>query len=572
MSDSTTQTVLIVSKDTALVESLISKNNTGFEFLARDTIQHVIDDKSILDINSLIIYDVDGSNIRLNSSVDNILSLKQLDPSQVLMVVGEADSLSEILKSNIQPLVYRAFTKPISPNQLFLAFNSANKLHDDLVEKQSSGVDISTIGAAENRTNVASISSERKTNSAIYAAVGVLALAIVGWFLFVGNSDEIDNSNTITQNTIETELEILEPLIATSDSISRINILNQNAANAMLDERIIAPKDDNALLYYNQVLAIDAYDTTAYQGKKNIADKLRTSYHTLVENTEFDRALKVINVLKRIEPLNIQNDTLLVSLEKSIDSHVSEIQKTGTSAEIANTTAVLERIGSAFGGSKSASEALQIEKNLVGKIDSALELNVLIPPAKNNAYSFVSNALKENTISKANIEPRVLVLNEKLLILANNHLENKNLDEATKLAALIKRLNVDRKSLVALNKKISAINSANTNSSENSELVVKEEAVLAKIIPAKVINRDPPRYPSRALTRGTEGWAQISFFIDTKGQPIQITSVDSKPKGVFEKAALKAIANWRFSPARNEETGKAVLSKLITTKVQFKID
>lgn len=573
MSDSATpQTVLIISEDTTLVESLINKNNTGYEFLARDSIQFIFDDPSILESNSLIIYDVDSASVDLKTSIDNILSLKKQDPTQVLMVVGEADSLGEILKSNIQPLIYRAFTKPISPNQIFLAFKSANKLHDDLIEKQAAGVDISAIGPAENRTSVSSISGERKNNTVIYAAVGVAALAIVGWLLFSDSKEQSDNPINITQDVNDTDLDIIEAIDTTSNSVTQVNNLNQSAANAMLDERIIAPKGDNALWYYDKVLAIDAYDTTAYQGKKNIADRLRTSYNTLVANAEFDRALKVINVLKRIEPLNIQNDALLAQLEKSIDTHVAKIKETGTSDEIAKTTAVLERIGSVFEGSKSASEALQIEKNIVLKIDTALETNVLIPPTKGNAFSFVSAALKNNTVSKANIEPRVNSLSEKLLVLANTSLKDSNFDEASKLALLIKRLNVDREGLADLNNKISSIKELNQGSTKVPETAAKEEVIPAKIIPAKVISRAPPRYPGRALTRGTEGWVQVSFFIDTKGQPVQIAAIDAKPKGVFEKAALKAIESWRFSPARNEETGQAVLSNAITTKVNFKLD
>ena len=46
------------------------------------------------------------------------------------------------------------------------------------------------------------------------------------------------------------EFNIIETTDSTSNSVTQVNNLNQSAANAMLDERIIAPKGDNALWYY----------------------------------------------------------------------------------------------------------------------------------------------------------------------------------------------------------------------------------------------------------------------------------------------------------------------------------
>jgi len=372
---------------------------------------------------------------------------------------------------------------------------------------------------------------------------------------------------------IDAVVETDEPAVVISASVQEINRLNQEAATAMLEERIIAPKGDNALEYYDQVLAIDAYDTTAYQGKKAIADRLRESYNQLVSNAEFDRALKVINVLQRIEPLNLQNDALLGGLEKAIDLHVKKVQASGTSEEVAQTSAVLEKIGDTFAGSQSASEALKNEQALLVKIDQALDQNILAPPAKGNAYSLVSNALKANTISKANISPRVKALSAKLLTIAETSVTENKLEDAEKLAALIKRLNVDRVGLAALNKKVEEVKQAALAVTEETPAVVEEVVPEPpKIIPAKIISRSPPRYPNKALNKGQEGWVEVRFVIDIRGEPIQIEVVNAEPKNAFENAALKAVRKWRFSPARNEETGLPVQSSAISTKVQFKLD
>src|SRR5690606_36807188 len=60
--------------------------------------------------------------------------------------------------------------------------------------------------------------------------------------------------------------------------------------------------------------------------------------------------------------------------------------------------------------------------------------------------------------------------------------------------------------------------------------------------------RVPPEYPPRALTRGLEGWVLVQFTISTIGTVKDPIVVDAEPKGVFDDAALKAIARWRYNP------------------------
>src|SRR5690606_36795770 len=63
--------------------------------------------------------------------------------------------------------------------------------------------------------------------------------------------------------------------------------------------------------------------------------------------------------------------------------------------------------------------------------------------------------------------------------------------------------------------------------------------------------RVPPEYPPRALSRGLEGWVQLQFTITTIGTVKDAIVVDASPKGVFDDAALKAIARWRYNPRVN---------------------
>ncbi len=45
-----------------------------------------------------------------------------------------------------------------------------------------------------------------------------------------------------------------------------------------------------------------------------------------------------------------------------------------------------------------------------------------------------------------------------------------------------------------------------------------------------------------------EGWVKMTFDIDEKGQPINILVVDSKPVGIFDKEAMRALKSWKYEP------------------------
>ncbi len=572
--------VLLISDDSNVVEAIINGNSTDLKINARETVDEVLKQPDLLDDNAIVILDCDTNGNDVEKAIDQAISLKKTDPTQVLMLVGEKDPLSEILKSNIQPIVYRAFNKPVGGNQVFLAFKSALSLHEELVGKQKAGEDIMIVGPAENRANLEQLAAQRKTNPAIYAGLAVVVLGLIA-FLFLGG-DEAPKQQVVVDNSLNIEQEVTQEI---NEAVSRTNELNQLASNAILDGRYIQPKGDNALEYYNQSLQIDPYDSVAYEGKKTVAAAIRSNYRTLVSEAKFDQALNAIDALRQIEPLNLENDQLSQELAKAVDSHVKKVRETGTQEEIAATSTVLERLGD-LGGDNSASKALQAEKALLDSIDSAIAAGNLTPPKKGNAYQLVSSALKGNKISRANSDPRVKLLSNKLLALANTNLNDDNLEEAVKLSALVKRINLTdgNDALDKLNKGIqskrAAIAEASKEKEEESKPAPLEEVAKVetskpeppKIIPAKIISRASPRYPSRALKNSTEGWVQVRFSINKEGIPFDIEVLDSEPGDTFNDAAIKSVKKWRFSPARNQRTGLPVESQNISTKVQFRLN
>jgi protein TonB len=80
--------------------------------------------------------------------------------------------------------------------------------------------------------------------------------------------------------------------------------------------------------------------------------------------------------------------------------------------------------------------------------------------------------------------------------------------------------------------------------------------------------RIPPVYPARALRSGIEGVVTVEFTISADGSVKDAVVVKAKPPKIFDKAVLKSITRWKFSPDMVD--GKPV-EKRARQDVKFKL-
>lgn len=75
---------------------------------------------------------------------------------------------------------------------------------------------------------------------------------------------------------------------------------------------------------------------------------------------------------------------------------------------------------------------------------------------------------------------------------------------------------------------------------------------------AQATRRVPPEYPSRAQRRGLEGHVVVQFIIapDGRVEPSSIKVVEADPRGVFDRAARRAIADWQFVTAEGRRRAR----------------
>lgn len=78
----------------------------------------------------------------------------------------------------------------------------------------------------------------------------------------------------------------------------------------------------------------------------------------------------------------------------------------------------------------------------------------------------------------------------------------------------------------------------------------------------------PPNYPLSAKRRNIQGYVVLNFIIDKEGNVRDIVVKDSKPKGIFEEEAKKAIAKWKFKPKFD---GDKALEQLAEQRMEFNL-
>ena len=79
-----------------------------------------------------------------------------------------------------------------------------------------------------------------------------------------------------------------------------------------------------------------------------------------------------------------------------------------------------------------------------------------------------------------------------------------------------------------------------------------------------------PMYPPRAAQRKIEGWVELEFTISATGAVKKPHVIRSKPPGVFDKAALRAVRKWKYKP--RVENGVAIETSGVRVRLTFNLE
>jgi protein TonB len=79
-----------------------------------------------------------------------------------------------------------------------------------------------------------------------------------------------------------------------------------------------------------------------------------------------------------------------------------------------------------------------------------------------------------------------------------------------------------------------------------------------------------PVYPRRAQTRGIEGYVLLEFVVTRTGAVIDPVVIESKPPGIFDRAAMNAALKFKYKP--KVVNGEAIDVAGVRNRITFELE
>jgi len=81
--------------------------------------------------------------------------------------------------------------------------------------------------------------------------------------------------------------------------------------------------------------------------------------------------------------------------------------------------------------------------------------------------------------------------------------------------------------------------------------------------------RMPAQYPNKAKRRNIEGFVKARLEVNAQGTVDSVEIIDAKPRGVFERSAIRALYKYKFKPQMID--GKAQ-PQTVTQTLEYSLD
>ena len=86
--------------------------------------------------------------------------------------------------------------------------------------------------------------------------------------------------------------------------------------------------------------------------------------------------------------------------------------------------------------------------------------------------------------------------------------------------------------------------------------------------PLQLVSGNAPVYPAKLKSEGIGGRVTVAYDVSDQGKVVNLRVVDSEPSGLFDAAALRAVASWQFKPQIRNGVAESVLG--LTSKLEFR--
>lgn len=539
-------TLLVLSRDEAVVQAVRRAAPRSMRVVHAPDLDQIASTLSTLRPGVLVADVTDAPNF-----ASTVAQLTQHFPELVCVAAGKVSEKNALMKLTAAGTVFRFLLTPLTHGQTHLALEAAHARHLELQ-------------ASANR--LASGSLATRGGGSYVAAYAKLAIGLI---VVIGAVWWGVTKLTGTSEPEAGQLARSQPDVLPAERPDPVQAELRLAKEAFDAGRYLEPAGESALDLYRSALALDPDNEAARAGIRAVADKVLERAEVALTNGQLEAAVRSIESAREIDAthprisfLDIQiareHERLKLSRAQDITERVSTF--------VAQAYDRMQRGNLYTPAGESARDALLAARRLDPTdptvIQGLRDLTTNIVEAARRAadagatseaqqHVEVARGLGARGANLAAVE-RAIAAAARRAAAPTQNLTARSTAPATQPAV---QTSAQSGTAVAPSPPPTAAPNAPRSNAQAGGANVAPNPPPAQptntIVQAAELPRIrqvAPRYPARAAMNGTEGWVDIEFTIGPDGVPTNLSVKESRPRQIFNQAALQALEQWRFQP------------------------
>jgi TonB family protein len=464
-------------------------------------------------------------------------------PELILMATGRRDEEHSVAMLVSDQRIYRFLHKPVSPARANLFLSAASRRYNELRHVEPVHMTTAKQIAAQPRSSAIVVS---------IAFLLIVAGAAAVWFMMreepVVAAPPPRQVGTLTQ----------EEQIA--DSLARGQM-------AIVTDRLIDPRGNNAVEYFRSVLALQPGNADALAGLQRVGAALEVHVVEALQAQNPARGATALATLQRAVPDYPRLDALraeLLALSRSSRTPISAAppptptssapvkqQPARTPARRATTQAPAERTRAPAPSAAARPSASELDA--VARLRGRGAL--LEPPGANAYEQLLALRTKYPDSNEVRTEQQQLAF--AFLERTRSALAGGDVDTAREFLSRVDTLVPNMAATKSLQTQLTA---AQQERSFNGNIVQ------AKTL--RLVREVPPIYPREAERQGLSGWVDVEFTVAPTGNTQDLVVRGAQPLRTFDQAAMDAVKRWRFEPVMRDG---APVAQRAAVRIRFQL-
>jgi TonB family protein len=471
-------------------------------------------------------------------------------PELILMAMGRRDEEHSVAMLVSDQRIYRFLHKPVSPARANLFLSAASRRYNEV--RQAEPVHMTT----------AKQIATQPRSSAIVVSIAfllIVAAAVAVWFMTREQPAPVvpalRQAGTFTQKE------------QIADFLGRGQM-------AIVTDRLIAPRGNNAVEYFRSVLALEPGNADALAGLQRVGAALEVDFVEALKAQDPARGATALATLQRAVPDYPRLDALRAELLALSRSSRTPISAAPPPAPVRRQPA---RTPAPRPAAQAPTEAARTPAPEVRVPASRAE----IPPASARPSASELDAVARLRGRGILLEPPSANAYEQLLALRTKYPDSNEVrvEQQQLASAFLERTRTalaagDVDTAHALLSRVDTLvpNMTATRSLQTQLAAAQQERNFAtNIVQAKtlkLLREVPPVYPREAERQGLSGWVDVEFTVAPNGTTQDLVVRGAQPLRTFDQAAIDAVKRWRFEPVMRND---APVPQRAAVRIRFQL-